>query len=137
MPLIRYRIGDFGRVRNSVCPCGRQSQWIDAIAGREADILVLPSGRRVSPYVLINENIDQTRDILKHQFVQTAPDRLQIRVTLAARARGIDELQHLVDEVAARLDGEMEVTMVDVDRIPRTAGGKQRVLIRAADAAQQ
>jgi phenylacetate-CoA ligase len=135
MPLLRYRIGDFGQVRDQPCSCGRQSPWIDSIAGREVDILILPSGRRVSPYVLINESIDQCRDILKHQFVQTAPDRLEIRVSMAKGGRSIGELQHLVQDVAARLDGEMDVAMVDVRRIPRTIGGKHRVLIRAADAA--
>jgi len=137
MPLLRYRIGDFGRIRNKSCSCGRQSPWIDSIAGREVDILILPSGRRVSPYVLINENIDQTRDILKHQFVQTAPDRLEIRVALATGGRSIGELQYLAQDVAARLDGEMHVAMVDASRIPRTIGGKHRVLIRAADVAER
>jgi phenylacetate-coenzyme A ligase PaaK-like adenylate-forming protein len=137
MPLLRYRIGDFGDSRDEPCVCGRHSSWIDSVAGREVDVLELPSGRRVSPYVLINHSIDTTREILKHQFVQTAPDRLEIQVVLAADGRGINELQYLAQELAVRLDGEMDVTMVDVDRIPRTSGGKHRVLIRAADSGVQ
>lgn len=136
-PLLRYRIGDFGQVRGTLCPCGKQSPWIDSIAGREVDILVLPSGRRVSPYVLINESIDHTKEILKHQFVQTSPNRLEIHVALTEGGRGLDELQHLVHEVMTRLDGEMDVKMVDVDRIPLTSGGKQRVLIRSADSTRE
>jgi len=137
MPLLRYRIGDFGDSRDEPCACGRQSSWLDSIAGREVDVLVLPSGRRVSPYVLITHGIDNTREILKYQFVQAAPDRLEIQVVLAAEGRSINELQYLAQELAVRLDGEMDVTMVDVGLISRTSGGKHRVLIRAAGSVVQ
>ena len=133
MPLLRYRIGDFGDTKDEPCACGRQSSWIDSVAGREVDVLVLPSGRRVSPYVLITHGIDNTREILRYQFVQLSLDRLEIQVVLAADGRGINELQYLAQELAVRLDGEMDVTMVDVGLISRSRGGKHRVLIRAAE----
>ncbi len=132
MPLLRFRIGDFGRLEDGVCSCGRQSPYIDAISGREVDVLELPSGRRVSPYVLITHGIDRTPEISKYQFVQTAPDRLEIQVTLKADGRTIEELQPIAKEVAARLNGEIDVTLVNVVHIPRTKGGKHRVLMRPA-----
>lgn len=132
MPLLRYRIGDVGRVNEGACPCGRQSPFITAISGREVDLLELPSGRRVSPYVLITHRIDRTPEIRKYQFVQTSPDRLEIQVTLGPDSAGVDRLQPIADEVANRLGGEMTVKMVDVDHIPRTDRGKHRLLIRSA-----
>jgi phenylacetate-CoA ligase len=132
MPLLRYRIGDIGRVNAGACPCGRQSPFITAISGREVDLLVLPSGRRVSPYVLITHRIDRTPEIRRYQFVQTSPDSLEIQVTLGPGSAGVDRLQPIADEVADRLGGEMRVTMIDVEQIPRTAGGKHRLLIRSA-----
>jgi len=132
MPLLRYRIGDIGRVKEGACPCGRQSPFISAISGREVDLLELPSGRRVSPYVLITHRIDHTPEIRKYQFVQTSPNSLEIQVTLGRDGAGIDRLQPIADEVADRLGGEMLVRMVDVDHIPRTERGKHRLLIRSA-----
>ena len=132
MPLLRYRIGDFGRLEYGGCPCGRQSPYIGTIAGREVDGLELPSGRRVSPYVLITHGIDRTPEIGKYQFVQTGPDQLEIRVTLRSDGRKIEELQPIAQEVAARLNGEVDVKLVAVDHIPRTNGGNHRILMLAA-----
>ncbi len=130
MPLLRFRIGDFGKLEHGVCSCGRQSPYIDAISGREVDVLELPSGRRVLPWVLITHSIERTPEISRYQFVQTDSDRLEIRVILRADGRKIEELQPIAKEVAARLDGEVDVKLVEVEHIPRTKGGKHRVLMR-------
>ena len=132
MPLLRYRIGDFGKLEYGDCSCGRQSPYIETIAGREVDVLELPSGRRVSPYVLITHGIDRTPEISKYQFAQTDSDQLEIRVTLRSDGRKIEELQPIAKEVAARLNGEVDVRLVEVDHIPRTKGGKHRILMRPA-----
>ncbi|MGH9324895.1 MAG: phenylacetate--CoA ligase family protein [Vicinamibacteria bacterium] len=44
MPLIRYRIGDVGRIDDSPCPCGRTSRRL-FIEGRLEDTFVTPEGR--------------------------------------------------------------------------------------------
>jgi hypothetical protein len=43
MPLIRYRVGDVGRVLAGPCPCGRQTQRI-AVLGRVQEQLETPHG---------------------------------------------------------------------------------------------
>ena len=56
---------------------------------------------------------------------------MQIRLTLKDGGRTLAELQPLADVISARLDGEIAVTLVELDIIPRTRDGKHRVLIRA------
>lgn len=47
-PLIRYQIGDIGRMHWEPCPCGRQSPrlWLE---GRLEDTVVTPAGRVLTP----------------------------------------------------------------------------------------
>src|SRR5205085_2289023 len=49
MPLIRYRLGDRGRLApaGETCPCGRTLPLIAAIEGRTSDLLVTSDGRRI------------------------------------------------------------------------------------------
>ena len=126
MPLLRFRIGDFGVIKHDICSCGRESPYIDSILGREVDVLELPSGRRVSPYVLITHSIDHTPEIKKYQFVQTAPERLEIRVTLKPGGRSLKDLEPIANEISARLDDEIDVELIPVEQIPRTKGGKHK-----------
>lgn len=45
MPLIRYRIGDSGEVRDGACRCGRAGPWLDELRGRtDAQLIELPNG---------------------------------------------------------------------------------------------
>lgn len=48
MPLIRYRTGDLGRIRQEPCACGSSLQRLD-VAGRMADMLTLPGAGSLSP----------------------------------------------------------------------------------------
>jgi hypothetical protein len=50
--LIRYRIGDIGRLVFGSCSCGRAAPWLTDIGGREVDLIPLPDGSKISPYAL-------------------------------------------------------------------------------------
>jgi phenylacetate-CoA ligase len=47
MPLVRYRVGDRGRLSPKPCSCGRPHPVIAGIEGRIGDVLVTASGARV------------------------------------------------------------------------------------------
>jgi phenylacetate-CoA ligase len=49
MPMIRYRLGDLASFIEGACPCGVSFPRIDAPLGRDTDLIVLPSGRMVTP----------------------------------------------------------------------------------------
>lgn len=48
MPLIRYRIGDVGRLSDAICPCGRTLPLLADLEGRgQAQSILTPAGERV------------------------------------------------------------------------------------------
>lgn len=83
MPLIRFRTGDLGRWAAGDCPCGRASPALEDIQGRVMDMMELPGGRRISPYLLTTA-IEQDEGIRHYRIEQYAPDQVVIRY----RSRG-------------------------------------------------
>ena len=43
-PLIRYEIGDYGRLLDRKCPCGCLLPLMDSVRGRQSDVIKTPSG---------------------------------------------------------------------------------------------
>ncbi|HEX2250254.1 MAG TPA: AMP-binding protein [Gemmatimonadales bacterium] len=124
MPLIRYDIGDFVEVGES-CPCGRGLPVIKRILGRTQNMLVMPSGERRWP-LLSSGNIEDLlhlAPIRQYQFVQRAPDWIELRIA-AERALTEAEEQHLAGWIQKKFGYPFRVTLSCFDEIPRTAAGK-------------
>ncbi len=127
MPLVRYRLGDRGTLLRRRCGCGRAFPLLGVVTGRQADVLVLAGGARVSPYT-ITCALERIAGMLRYQVTQLDANRLQVRaivepgadrVIVAAKVRSA-----LRSEVAPFLDTEVEF----VSRLPTGAGGKFRVV---------
>lgn len=126
MPWIRYRIGD-SVVRADPgyrCPCGRHFPVIERINGRVEDYLFTADGRRV---FLASDIVDSV-GALESQIRQRSRDAIHI-LYVASTARPLDE-ESLRRRARAVLGEEMQVSVERVDRIPRTAAGKLRFVIR-------
>jgi phenylacetate-CoA ligase len=52
LPLLRYRVGDRGRVRVGCCGCGHRGLTITGLSGRRACSFVTPDGRAVDAWQL-------------------------------------------------------------------------------------
>ena len=96
-------------------------------------MLLLPDGRRVSPYVLTSL-VECDRAIRRYQLAQTDFNRLQVRY-LAPDSCHANEAR-LAEGLSALLDGQMQVELARVSVIPRTLRGKQQVFIREFDSVQ-
>jgi phenylacetate-CoA ligase len=127
MPLIRYRLGDRGRLAlaGARCPCGRSLPVIAAIEGRTSDLLVTSDGRRVfwmNP-VLYGLPVRQG------QIVQESVRRIRVRfVPAPAFTEGAGRT--LVARIRDRL-GDVDVVLEPVAELPRTAAGKVRAIVVA------
>jgi phenylacetate-CoA ligase len=125
MPLIRYDIGDYVEVGRP-CPCGRGLPVINRILGRTQNMLVMPSGERRWP-LLSSANIESMLEIApgirQYQFLQKAPDLIELRLAVA-RALAADEEARLGDWVRVKFGAPFRVAFVYVDEIPRSAAGK-------------
>ena len=86
MPLIRYCIGDRGRVFTSKCKCGFEGHDISITLGRESDIIELPNGekRHSSVFWQIVEEVlyEYPDSITQFHVIQDGPDSLRIHLAL-------------------------------------------------------
>lgn len=134
MPLIRYRVGDRGRLGSGPCACGREGPWIETVSGREVDMLELPNGQKVSPY-LLTSIIETDSAVRRYQIVQVGPARLEVRY-LCQPAGRVDE-QGLAQSLMSLLDGQMQIQFQQVRILPRTPRGKQMVFYRDFDSSPE
>lgn len=134
MPLIRYRVGDVGiRGDQSPCPCGRTFERMQAIEGRDTDIVVTPAGNRLI-VEFFNGLVDDVPEIDSFQVVQHRPDA--IRLLLVPRD-GYTEAtgRRLIDEMHAHGAAGLAIGIEVVPEIPLTPGGKRRYVINQCPAA--
>jgi phenylacetate-CoA ligase len=126
-PLIRYRVGDLARLDWIVCACGREGPVLSGLEGREVELLELPDGRRLSPYLLTTA-VEDAPGLRQYQFVQTAADRLEMRF-VALDGQAIDR-SRLERRLGSLLGGQLCVRLLPVPAIPRTPAGKRKVFVR-------
>lgn len=124
MPLIRYRVGDRGRLSNDRCDCGRNLPLMKSIEGRSDDVLYTADGRSVGR---LDPVFKGGLPILEAQIIQESLVKVNVKYV---RANGFEAkaLEALADRVRERL-GDMEVAFEEMPEIPRTKNGKFRAVI--------
>ena len=127
MPLLRYRVGDRGSLLPGRCDCGLAFPLLGVVTGREAEMLELRGGRRISPYALTCA-LERVGQVLRYQVTQLDPARVRVRAiphpeadrdAMADRIRAV-----LRAEVAPFLDADVEY----VDRLAHGPRAKFRVV---------
>lgn len=142
MPLIRYRVGDYGIPGEATdgataeatgrCACGRLLPTLGGIEGRIDDTLVLRNGTRVG----------RLDPVFKHRVAirgaQIVQERLDLVRVLYLPAPGFGAAD--VDVVTAGLRerlGDVQVLWTAVEELPRTRSGKVRAVVCALSAAER
>ena len=134
MPLIRYKVGDFGVPCDDECPCGRVLPLLSRIEGRSDSLLLLPDGRTLSPRTItvamgsfhLNKYIEQFR------VVQERKDRIEI--DLKIEDSFVDKPRIERDLVAhfktmLGIEGDsVAFNVVFVDNIPLNKNGKLKII---------
>jgi phenylacetate-CoA ligase len=119
MPLIRYRVGDRGRLTtNTPCDCGRTLPAIDIVEAGSYDLLITQDGRRI----LGLEDIFFRMPVHQAQIVQERLDLIRARY-VPAPGFTADSARAIVKAVQARMKG-VQVILEPVSDIPRGANGK-------------
>lgn len=124
MPLIRYRIGDFGSWSVGRCTCGRSLPRLEKIAGRVTDFLVGSDDQLVSGVFLATYVVAQRPSLGQVQIHQNRPGHVVFKVRPGAGfdlARDGSYLRRATQEyLGARATAEVE----PVAELPRGPSGK-------------
>jgi phenylacetate-CoA ligase len=124
MPLIRYRLGDRAVAGRDPCACGSAFSTIEKLQGRVIDYLVLPDGRQLHPFQLLNEVVLMSGDgILEYQVVQEAVD--SVRVDIVPRRNVTEkERRQLRSALQQKLGPGVGLQIEWVESIPADRSGK-------------
>jgi hypothetical protein len=100
MPLIRYRVGDVGRLLTEDCGCGRMSTRIE-VMGRVSETLSTPNGPLTSSEVA--DALFSDPGVSNFRVEEIAPDRFDI--TIVGPLDGATARPEDVRDVFAELHG--------------------------------
>jgi len=122
MPLIRYEMGDVGRLHDRRCDCGRTAPLFD-ITGRLQDVFVDAEGRIRTPTDLLDLLVEYPGMGL-FQLIQQAPDRYEFRYT----GDSDDTLDRgaLERSLRATLGERSRIELTQLDHVALAPSGKFR-----------
>ena len=127
MPLLRFDIGDSAEIEWARCLCGRSSPILSHIRGRSADFITLPTGRKVSPYLLTTV-IERNKAIRKYQIFQNSVLELIIDIIVDEEKNGQYTIRNTKTELEQVLKEEIDIRFNRVDKISRPPSGKFQIL---------
>jgi phenylacetate-CoA ligase len=132
MPLIRYKLKDYGEVDIKACDCGVKLPCLKKIYGREYDYLVNSRGEKFHGefFLYMVEDIKKTGFFFRGvQFVQS-PD-LSIVVNLVGDTFDIQTLSdYFKNAITEKMKDNIDVSVDFVKEIKRESSGKLRVVKR-------
>jgi phenylacetate-CoA ligase len=135
MPLIRYNLDDFTVPTDERCGCGRSWPVIKQIIGRMSDFFTMPSGRKITPWLLQGTISKESRKnmflIKQYQIVQESRDKILVKIV---EGRDFDpeiipRIKRGMADVCYKINERVDVEINLVDRIPRDRTGKRREFI--------
>lgn len=125
-PLIRYDTGDnVILARDQKCSCGRTGRIIESIDGRDEDILITPDGRKIGRLTFIFMAFNNVKE---SQIIQNSITDITIKVVPEINFQDQDK-EMLIKKMQEYVGIEMNIEIVFVDSIPRTAGGKLKHVV--------
>lgn len=131
-PLLRYRIGDLGRMSTEECPCGRGYPLMDLNVARSGDFLLGADGARFYPS-LFTHLMDGKSWVRAFQFVQRSEREIILNV--------VPDTNNDPDSMRTTLQRELETPLREKMRndlqfsvrlvrgIDRTQAGKHRYVV--------
>ncbi len=128
MPLLRYDIGDVGRMRPAGCECGRNTPLIEC-HGRLQSLIVTSAGRTVTEEEVMELAYSEL-EVEHFQLVERKPGRFDLLV-VAPPDRSVD-LSAVGTAFARLLDEPEQLEVFEVETIYPEATGKFRFVKSAS-----
>lgn len=128
MPLLRYNVGDIGKINELKCKCGIESHRIFLVGTRSGDLLFNNDGSLVSPTAITILYRDLV-GIERIQFVQESVSYL--KVNILKNHDYTDEVSTILKNRIKKVFGRnTELSLNFVDKIEKEQSGKYRLTKR-------
>jgi phenylacetate-CoA ligase len=127
MPMIRYDIGDSGRLLDGDCDCGWPFPLMEMGMCRQNDLIRTSSGKSVHPSYF-NRLLYGLTLVRQYQFVQTAPDKIVLNLVSSSRLSP-ETVAAMKNAIRRDVDRDMVFEIIYLEEIPRTVSGKHRFVI--------
>jgi phenylacetate-coenzyme A ligase PaaK-like adenylate-forming protein len=127
MPLIRYDIGDSGRLLGGECACGLPFPMMEMNMCRHNDLIRTKDGKTIHPAYFNRLLYGQTQ-ISQYQWVQRELGKMALNL-VAPEKLGEETLRELRENIRKDVDAEMTLEVNYLNDLPRTASGKHRFVI--------
>jgi phenylacetate-CoA ligase len=127
MPMIRYDIGDAGRLIDGSCACGLPFPLMEMDMCRQNDQIRTRSGKTVHPAYFNRLLYGQTQ-LREYQWVQRDFERIVLNV-VAPHPLGDEFRATLQTSIRRDVDPRLALEVNYLSEIPRTVSGKHRYVI--------
>jgi len=128
MPFIRYRTGDLGSLSCHKCSCGRGLPLLSKIVGRIDDIITTPQGEKILP-VSFRTRFAKLEFLEEYQLIQQKNGSYRMLVLDNGYIR-TKEQEEILGILQYYLGPSADIKIELVDKIPRTPGGKQKLIVK-------
>lgn len=127
MPMIRYDIGDSGKLKEGDCACGSSFPMMEMGICRSNDLVKTGGGKIVHPSYFNKLLYGQT-NIKQYQYIQTEAGKITLNIVCPERL-GVETVNLLQSNVRRDIDEAFLLAINYVDEIKRTVSGKHRFVI--------
>ncbi len=123
MPLIRYNLGDVGRLTEDVCSCGRTLPLMESVEGRSGDFFVAQNGSLVHGeyFTHLFYGIES---VVKFQMIQEDLSDIQLKIVTKKKYLEESHIENIKLKTREMLGQQCTVNVEYVSDIPPTASGK-------------
>ena len=127
MPLIRYDIGDSGRLKEGDCACGSPFPLLEIGLCRSNDLIKSRSGKSIHP-AYFNRLLYGQTDIRQYQYIQNELDKMTLNIVSPGKLK-IETVNSLKASLRRDIDENMLLEINYVEEIKRSVSGKHRFVI--------
>jgi len=132
MPFVRYRTGDYAVLSERPHPSMSGCPVVERIEGRLQEFVVCRDHRLVTITTLGSRHFAELDKCLRIQFEQREAGRLLLKV-MPLQPLSDSDRARLARAVTDKTQGGCTVEVVEVESVPTTSRGKQRLLVQHLD----
>ncbi len=129
MPLIRYRLGDIGRLEPDSCSCGVTLPLMKVISGRRDDFLLTLDGTMIAPNARhLFDDAFRGIELKQYKVIQESREKLHVQFVLRSHVDDL-ALNRASEFIKEFFGDEMTISFEFVDNIERDPSGKLRKFV--------